>query len=105
MESEKNGNLRLALIDPVDRVEHHPDAGTVAPAAELLRDEGELAAGSVQPGDDGSLDGPVDRRRVVAAHPGAQHRLPVGAVRQLGQDGAHVFHRQAAGREPAIQAA
>ena len=55
---------------------------------------------SAEVAEHGLLGEVVDQRRVVAALALPQHRLAVGAVRALGEDGADVGGGRAAGGEP-----
>ena len=68
--------------------------------AELLRDEREVSSVRLEPGDDGVLGGGVDRGRVVAALPRAQHGLALGTGRKVVEDGLDVGDARPAEVEP-----
>jgi len=92
----------LRVHGSVDRVDDdpRPPAGPEGTLAELLRDENEVRAERLETRDDRVLRGCVDRRRVVASFAGAEHRLPLGAGRQVPQDVVDVRDAAAAEAEP-----
>ena len=96
----------LGVHGSVDRVDHDVQLGGAEHAlAELLRHERELQPVPVEvlePGDNRALGGVVDRRRVVAALAGGDHRLALDAGRQLVQRARDVLRGSAKGVEPGL---
>ena len=106
-DGEREGEERdpaLRVHRPVDRVDDdvHRAAGAERPHAELLRDEDEIRAEGLEPGDDRVLGSRVDRGRVVAALAGAEHGLTLGAGRQRLEHGLDVGDAGAAEGEPVV---
>ena len=101
-ESEKNGIPRLAFTEPSigSTIDAHRPARAEGALAELLRDEQEIRLERLEPGDHRVLGRCVDRRRVVAALTAPQHRLPLAAGRELGEDEVDVRDAVAAEAEP-----
>ena len=78
----------LGVERAVDRVDDDERQLCAADAAYLLRDDG--ARGIPQAREDRILRGPVDRRRVVAAEPRPDDRLPLGPRGQALEHGVDV---------------
>ena len=87
----------------VDMSKKHDVRRPVTDDTDLLGDNRQPVE-SFEACEDHALGGCVDRRRLVATHPGTDHRLAVGALRQLGEHTAHVLDRSAAEGQPLSQA-